>query len=94
MTHDVPFLRHVTSNKTYYVCMFSKFVNVITIGLKIGTHIDWPYNMYIAKTYINKAIRDVKYLAPPHASAWQRSPHSNFIFLIDRVTQEVHTKNI
>ena len=23
----------------------------------------------------NKAIRDGKYLAPPHASAWQRSPH-------------------
>ena len=26
-------------------------------------------------TYSNKAIRDGKYLAPPHASAWQRSPH-------------------
>ena len=25
----------------------------------------------------NKAIRDGKYLAPPHASAWQRSPHYN-----------------
>ena len=24
---------------------------------------------------LNKAIRDGKYLAPPHASAWQRSPH-------------------
>ena len=24
---------------------------------------------------INKAIRDGKYLAPTHASAWQRSPH-------------------
>ena len=23
----------------------------------------------------NKAIRDGKYFAPPHASAWQRSPH-------------------
>ena len=23
----------------------------------------------------NKAIRDGKYLAPPHASAWQRSSH-------------------
>ena len=31
-------------------------------------------------TMINKAIRDGKYLAPPHASAWQRSPHSNRIF--------------
>ena len=27
------------------------------------------------KAYTNKAIRDGKYLAPPHASAWQRSPH-------------------
>ena len=27
------------------------------------------------KAMINKAIRDGKYLAPPHASAWQRSPH-------------------
>ena len=26
-------------------------------------------------TYMNKAIRDGKYLAPPHTSAWQRSPH-------------------
>ena len=26
-------------------------------------------------TFINKAIRDGKYLAPPHASAWQRSPN-------------------
>ena len=24
---------------------------------------------------VNKAFRDGKYLAPPHASAWQRSPH-------------------
>ena len=24
---------------------------------------------------MNKAIRDGKYLAPPHASAWQHSPH-------------------
>ena len=26
-------------------------------------------------TVNNKAIRDGKYLAPPHASAWQSSPH-------------------
>ena len=49
----------------------------------------------------NKAIRDGKYLALPHSSAWQRSvpPHffrdvislltRVFIFLIDRATQEV-----
>ena len=34
--------------------MFSKFVNVVPIDLKIGARIDWTYNMYIAKTYINK----------------------------------------
>ena len=55
MTHDVPFLRHVTLNKTNYFCMFSKFVNIVPIDLKIGTHIDWAYTMYIAKTYINKS---------------------------------------
>ena len=52
----------------------------------------------------NKAIRDGKYLALPHSSAWQRSPHfcrdvisllaRVFIFLIDRATQEVPIKNI
>ena len=41
MTYDVPFLRHVTLNKTYEFCMFSKFVNFIPIDLKIATHIDW-----------------------------------------------------
>ena len=49
------FLRHVTSNKTYDFCIFSKLVNVVPIDLKIGTNIDWTYNMYIAKTYINKS---------------------------------------
>ena len=34
----------------------------------------WNTSVYII---INKAIRDGKYLAPPHASAWQRSPHYN-----------------
>ena len=29
--------------------MFSKFVNFIPIDLKIRTHIDWTYNMYLAK---------------------------------------------
>ena len=43
--HDVPLLRHMTSNKTYDFCMFSKFVNFVLIDLKIGTHIDWTYIM-------------------------------------------------
>ena len=55
MTHVIPFLCHVTSNKTYDFCMFSKFVNVVPIDLKIGTHIDWTYTMYFAKTCINKS---------------------------------------
>ena len=55
MTSDVPFLRHVTSNQAYYFWIFSKFVNVVPTYLKIGTYIDWTYNMYIAKTYINKS---------------------------------------
>ena len=54
------------------------------------------------KHIYNKAIRDGKYLALPHSSAWQRSPHfccdvisllaRVFIFLIDRATQEVPIK--
>ena len=35
--------------------MFSKFVYVVPIDLKIGTHIDWTYIMYISKTRINKS---------------------------------------
>ena len=29
--------------------MFFKFVNFVLIDLKIGTHIDWTYTMYLAK---------------------------------------------
>ena len=47
--YDVPFLRHVTSNKTYDFCMFYKFFNLVPIDLTIGTHIDWTY-MY---TYVH-----------------------------------------
>ena len=63
-----------------------------SLGLEAVTH------------FPNKAIRDSKYLALPHSSAWQRSPHfccdvisllaRVFIFLIDRATQEVTIKNI
>ena len=38
------------------------------------TYISWFNVIY------NKAIRDGKYLAPPHASAWQRSPEHFDIF--------------
>ena len=49
MMNVVPFVRHVTSHKTYDFCMFSKFVNFVPIDLKIGTHIDRTYTMYLAK---------------------------------------------
>ena len=63
------------------------------------SHNNNVYYMY------NKAIRDGKYLALPHSSAWQRSPPiffrdvisllaRVFIFLIDRATQEVPIQNI
>ena len=49
MTYDVPFLRHVTSNKTYDFCMFSKFINFVPIDW----YIHWTYTMYLAKQCID-----------------------------------------
>ena len=94
----------------------SPITNLINLSLEQGIV---PDAMTLAKvipiykaksrdSFSNKAIRDVTYLALPHASAWHRSPHSNrkfwyfvifqlarvFIFLIDRATQEVPMKNI
>ena len=56
MTHDVPFLRHVTSNKHRILACFFKFVNFVPIDLKSGKHndIDWTYNMYLAKKCIDQ----------------------------------------
>ena len=54
MTYDVPFLRHVTSNKTYNCCIFSNFVNSEPIDLKIGTHIDLTCTIYHIKNCTNK----------------------------------------
>ena len=34
--------------------MFSKFVNFVSIYLKIGTHIDRTYTMFLAKKCIDK----------------------------------------
>ena len=61
---------------------------VIMILMDLSRAFDYiPYRLFISKlrayvlsinacNYIlNKAIRYGKYLAPPHASAWQRSPH-------------------
>ena len=52
--YDVPFLRHVTLNKTYDFCMFSKFITFVLIDLKIGTHIDRTYTMHFAKKALIK----------------------------------------
>ena len=59
-------------------------------------------SVFTVENILNKAIRDGKYLALPHSSAWQRPPPPPrffrdvisllarvFIFLIDRATQEV-----
>ena len=54
MTYDVPFLRHMTSNKTYNCCIFSNFVNSEPIDLKIGTHIDLTCTIYQIKNGTNK----------------------------------------
>ena len=61
MTHDVPFLHHVTSNETYDFYIFYKFVNVVPIDLKKMVHGDWTYHMYILRTYINTS--NVKYVS-------------------------------
>ena len=53
MTYDVPFLRHVTSNKTYNFCIFSNFVNSEPIDLKIGAHIDLTCTIYHIKKRTN-----------------------------------------
>ena len=54
MMYDVPFLHHMTSNKTYDFCMFSKFINSVPIDLKILTHIDRTYTMCHAKKCPNQ----------------------------------------
>ena len=53
LTYDIPFLRHVTSNKTYDFCMFSKFVNFAQLISK-SVHIDWTYIMYHTKKCTNQ----------------------------------------
>ena len=53
MTYDVPFLRHVTSNKIYHCCIFSNFVNSEPIDLQIGTHIDLTCTIYNIKNCTN-----------------------------------------
>ena len=40
MTYDVPILRHVTSNKTYDFCMFSKTSILHQSISNIGAHIN------------------------------------------------------
>ena len=39
--------------------MFSKLINFVPIDLKIGTHIDWTYTMYLQNnvTYVSMATK-------------------------------------
>ena len=43
------FVCHKSSNKMYEFCMFPRFINLVPVDLKIGTHIDWTYAMYLTK---------------------------------------------
>ena len=72
MTYDVPFLRHVTSNKIYNCCIFSNFVNSEPIDLKIGTHIDLTCTIYNIKNCTNKnnITRITMATKYPHYKAW------------------------
>ena len=82
---------HTETSKYNHFLRHSKQIKYISFISLIGY-----------RNFINKAIRDGKYLALPHSSAWQRSPHffrdvisllaRVFIFLIDRATQEVPIK--
>ena len=52
--------------------MFSNFVNFLPIDLKIGTHIDWTYNMFLAKKFSDQ--NNVTYVSmaaiSSHYKAW------------------------
>ena len=61
MTYNVPFLRHMTSNKTYDFGMFSKFVNFELIDLKIRTHIDWTLQKCIDQNNVSHVSMATKY---------------------------------
>ena len=42
------------------------------VGAKYSVQIIRLYRYAMGENMLNKAIRDGNYLAPPHASAWQR----------------------
>ena len=79
--HDVrPFLRHMTSNKTYDFCMFFNFINFVPIDLKIGTHIYWTMLCTLQKcidqnnvTYFSMATKYpiIKHRAFFHRNSYQ-----------------------
>ena len=77
------------------ICFLCYFVEVLPITLVPYKYNFFPLYMYVCYctrvittscvvvtniTVHNKAIRDGKYLAPPHASAWKRSLHYNRTF--------------
>ena len=62
-------LRNIRYRLTLVVCRLTDAVCRLSLIIMNG-------NAHLpVHNYYNKAIRDGKYLAPPHASAWQRSPH-------------------
>ena len=50
-------------------CIFSRSISTKMLKSEI------PSKLQNKTSYKNKAIKDGKYLTPPHSSAWQRSPH-------------------
>ena len=57
-----------------FTLWWKEILNLNDVFLHIQAVSSWLLSES-CKTNNNKAIRDGKYLAPPHASAWQRSPH-------------------
>ena len=54
---------------------------------KIGTHIDWTYNMYIAKTHINKS--NVTYVSM--ATKYPIIKHRAFIKTLTSTISPINT---
>ena len=90
MTYDVPFLRHVTSNKTYNFCIFSNFVNSEPIDLKIGTHIDLTYTIYHIKNRTNK--NNITRISM--ATKYHIIKHRVFFKNVNRGISPIHTGRI
>ena len=58
---------------TYLQLFFKSIFRLFVCDLHC--HLRFVHIHRLPQYNYNKAIRDGKYLAPPHASAWQHSPH-------------------